>query len=105
MSVIERRREAATFIALGYREKWVRNLFLLESAIISIIASTLGTILSYIIVESIGQTGIDMMALGGNAVKGYNFSNYIYLYLPGKEYFTSVLFAVVYRCYCMLFPH
>lgn len=104
MSVIERRREAATLIALGYKEKWVRNLFLSESAMISLIASLLGCSISLIIINTLGQYGIDINAFGGSAVSGYNFSNYIYLDLPTFEYITSVIFAVFIAVIACYFP-
>lgn len=104
MSVIERRREAATFIALGYKEKWVRNLFLLESGIISFLASVFGCLVAYILIITIGQKGIDIMNLGGDAVKGYNFNTYIYLFLPKKEYISSVIFASIIAIVACYFP-
>jgi putative ABC transport system permease protein len=104
MSVLERRREAATMIAIGYSEKWVRNLFLLESAIISLSAALLGAILGAIILTAVGNTGINFGALGGDAVKGFGFNSYIYLSLPLTYYFTSVLYATVIAIVACIFP-
>lgn len=104
MSVIERRREAATLIAIGYRERWVRNLFLLESGIISCLSAILGAIIGAIIINSVGSTGIDFQALGGAAVKGYGFNNYLYLALPLSQYFSTVLYAIMISMIACIFP-
>jgi putative ABC transport system permease protein len=104
MSVIERRREAATLIAIGYSERWVRNLFLLESAIISVLSAMLGAILGAIIINSFGTTGIDFLALGGAAVSGYGFNSYLYLSLPLSQYISTVIYAVIIAIIACIFP-
>lgn len=104
MSVIERRREAATLMALGYKQRWVRNLFLLESAIISLIAALLGALIGAIIINTVGQSGINVSRLGGAAVKGYGFNNYLYLYLPISQYISTILYAVLIAIIACVFP-
>lgn len=104
MSVLERRREAATMIAIGYSEKWVRNLFLLESAIISFLAAALGAILGAIILTALGNQAIDFGALGGDAITGFGFNTYIYLLLPARHYFTSIIYATVIAIVACIFP-
>jgi putative ABC transport system permease protein len=104
MSVIERRKEAATMIAIGYSHRWVRNLFLLESAMISVLAAILGTIVGAIIINTAGKAGINMDALGGSAVEGYGFNTLLYLSLPLAQYFSTILYAVVIAIVACIFP-
>jgi putative ABC transport system permease protein len=104
MSVIERRREAATMIAIGYSERWVRNLFLLESGIISIFSALLGAILGAILINTVGTTGINFMALGGEAVSGYGFNTYLYLSLPTSQYISTIFYAAVIAIIACIFP-
>ena len=91
MSVLERKREMATLIALGYSKKWVRRLFLLESGIIAGVFSTLGTLLGVVLVRIFGVIGVDMNALGGGAISGMSLSQWIY---PSID-LTSCLLIIV----------
>lgn len=104
MSVIERRREAATLMALGYKQRWVRNLFLVESAIISLIAALLGALVGAILINTIGKTGINISQLGGAAVTGYGFNNYLYFSLPLYQYLSTILYAVLIAIVACIFP-
>jgi putative ABC transport system permease protein len=104
MSVIERRREAATLMALGYKQRWVRNLFLLESAIISLMAAVLGAIVGAIIINTIGKAGLNMANIGGSAVKGYGFNNYLYFSLPFSQYLSTILYAVLIAIIACIIP-
>ena len=104
MSVIERKKEAATLIAMGYTHRWVRNLFLLESAATSIIAAILGAIVGAILINTAGRIGIDMNSLGGSAVEGYGFNTRLYLSLPVSQYISTIMYAVVIAVIACLFP-
>ncbi len=104
MSVIERRREAATLMAIGYKHSWVRNLFLLESGIISFSAALLGAIVGAIIINTVGKTGINMAAIGGAAVKGYGFNNYLYFSLPLIQYITTIIYAIAIAIIACILP-
>ena len=104
MSVIERRREAATLMAIGYKHSWVRNLFLLESGIISFSAALLGTIVGAILINTFGQAGINTAAIGGAAVKGYGFNNYLYFSLPLIQYVTTIIYAIAIAIVACILP-
>ena len=95
MSIIERKREIATLVALGYDARWVRRLFLLETALLTLIASVLGAIVGAILISILSKTGLDMVAMGGGSVSGFGISSYIYPYLPFKEFLFLIIIAVM----------
>lgn len=95
MSIVERKREIATLVALGYDARWVRRLFLLETALLTFIASVLGAIVGAILISVLSKTGLDMVAMGGGSVSGFGISSYIYPYLPFKEFVYLIIIAVV----------
>jgi putative ABC transport system permease protein len=104
MSVIERKREAATLMALGFESSWVRNLFLLESTLISVVASLTGTLIGAILVNTLGRKGISLDVFGGDAISGYGLNTVLYFTLPIKDYMTTILYAVGIAMIACIFP-
>jgi len=78
MAVLERKKEIGALMALGMSAKHIKNLFLLESTLVAFIASLAGTIIGCILISILGITGINMAAMGGDAVSGMSLSNWIY---------------------------
>ena len=104
MSVLERKREMATLIALGYSKKWVRRLFLLESGIIAGFFSTVGTLLGVVLVKIFGVIGLDMNALGGSAVSGMSLSQWIYPSIDLTSCILVIVLGIVVSVATCLFP-
>lgn len=78
MAVLERKKEIGTLMSLGMDAKHIKNLFLLESTLLAFIASLVGTIFGFLLISIFEVTGINIAALGGNALSGVSLSNWIY---------------------------
>lgn len=86
MAVLERKKEIGTLMSLGMDAKHIKNLFLLESAILAFIASLSGILIGFICVHILGKIGIDMRLFGLNAITGFGISTWIYPNLPLHVY-------------------
>lgn len=104
MSIIERKREIATLIALGYDAHWVRRLFLFETALLTFIASVIGSIVGAISISILNKTGLDMIAMGGESVSGFAMSSYVYPYLPFENFIYLSLLAIIISTLTCFFP-
>jgi len=104
MSIIERKREIATLVALGYSPHWVRRLFLLETALLTLIASIVGSILGGIVISILNRTGLDMIAMGGESVSGFAMSNIVYPYLPIENFIILCVIAILISGLTCFFP-
>lgn len=104
MSIIERKREIATLVALGYDSHWIRRLFLFETALITFLASFLGSIVGAIIISILKRTGLDMLKLGGGSVSGFSMSSFVYPFLPFKNFVFIIILAVIISTLTCFFP-
>jgi len=104
MSIIERKREIATLVALGYSPHWVRRLFLFETALLTLLASILGSVVGGIFISILNKTGLDMIAMGGGSVSGYAMSSYIYPFLPFENYIYLIIIAITISTLTCYFP-
>ncbi|MCH3919765.1 MAG: ABC transporter permease [Sphaerochaeta sp.] len=78
MAVMERKREISTMIALGFSRSSIIRLFVTESAIVSFIAAVLATVGALLAIFAAGVHGIDLSAMGADAVQGWGFSQVLY---------------------------
>lgn len=104
MSVIERKHEIGTLISLGYGQRRVMHLFLLESAITSFFASALGTGIGAILVLLMHRNGFDLNALGGSSIGGMNFSSYVYPWLEMSKYLVIIAVGTCVAVLACLIP-
>ncbi len=104
MSIIERKREIATLVALGYDTHWIRKLFLFETALLTLIASIVGSIVGGILISILNKTGLDMIAMGGESVSGFAMNSYIYPYLPFENFIILICLAIIISTVTCFFP-
>ncbi len=104
MGVMERSGEVGTLIALGYTPWQVRNLFLLETTIISFLAATAGALLGAVGVVVLHHVGLDLNAMGGSSLSGMSFSAFIYPSLEFGSYVQVVLVGTIVSVLACLFP-
>jgi len=86
MSVLERKKEIGSLMALGMEKHAITRMILLETALTATISSIIGTILSSFIIRYWGTVGFDLNAMGGSAVSGMNMSAWIYPHLAFFRY-------------------
>ncbi len=104
MSVLERKKEIGTLLALGLEAKTVSYLFLLESALISAVSSLAGIIAGAAAIFIMHTYGIDLGALGGNSMSGMNFSSWIYPNLNFGRYVLVFCTGVFTACAACIIP-
>jgi len=95
MSVLERKREISTMIALGFSRTYIQALFVLEGAIISIFGGVFGAIISKILILIFGKYGIDLTPFGADAVEGWGFPKILYVSLANYRYLQTIAIEVL----------
>ena len=91
MSTLERKKELATMIAIGFSRKYIMVLLVAEGLVISLISATLSALISKVLIESFGVVGIDLTGFGIEAVEGWGFPNILYTRLAGWIYPVVIL--------------
>ena len=91
MSALERKKELATMIAIGFSRKYIMVLLVAEGLVISLISATLSALISKVIIDIFGVVGIDLTGFGIEAVEGWGFPNILYTRLAGWIYPVVIL--------------
>ena len=91
MSALERKKELATMIAIGFSRKYIMVLLVAEGLIISLISATLSALISKVLIDIFGVVGIDLTGFGIEAVEGWGFPNILYTRLAGWIYPVVIL--------------
>lgn len=94
MSVLERRKEIATLVALGFSRGAVILLFVLEGVIISSIGAALAAVLGKVTVTVFHYTGLDLTLFGADAVEGWSFPSILYPELSGEKYILVMIIEI-----------
>ncbi len=94
MSVLERRKEIATLVALGFSRGAVILLFVLEGVIISSIGAALAAVLGKVTVTVFHYTGLDLTLFGADAVEGWSFPSILYPELSGGKYILVMIIEI-----------
>lgn len=95
MSVLERKKEISTCVALGFSRNYVVLLFVLEGIIISTFGALLATIVGKILITIFAHVGIDLTLFGADAVDGWSFPNMLYPHLSGEKYLLVLIIEVL----------
>ena len=91
MSALERKKELATMIAIGFSRKYIMVLLVAEGLVISLISATLSALISKVMIDIFGVVGIDLTGFGIEAVEGWGFPNILYTRLAGWIYPVVIL--------------
>lgn len=91
MSALERKKELATMIAIGFSRKYIMALLVTEGLVISLISATLSALISKVLIDIFGVVGIDLTGFGIEAVEGWGFPNILYTRLAGWIYPVVIL--------------
>lgn len=86
MSVLERKREISTMVAIGFSRRFVVALFIVEGAIIGLFGGIIGLAVGKIVISIFGYYGLDLTMFGADAVEGWSFPNVLYMSLDGYRY-------------------
>lgn len=91
MSALERKKELATMIAIGFSRKYIMVLLVAEGLVISLISATLSALISKVMIDIFGVVGINLTGFGIEAVEGWGFPNILYTRLAGWIYPVVIL--------------
>lgn len=92
MAVIERIKELGMLMAIGMNKKRVFLMILLETTFLSLTGAVLGMIAGYFTTTLLAINGIDLSAVGGDALNEYGFDSVIYpVFDPAVFVFITVL--------------
>lgn len=103
MSVLERKREISTLIALGFERGAIRGQFIAEGIIISLIGALASVLFSLITILILEENGFDLSLFGADAEMGWGFSRIVYvsvdwnlmLLIPAASIATAALASVL----------
>lgn len=103
MVILERTRELGMLMAIGMTKKRVFIMILLETVLLALVGAVLGEIISILIINYYGSSGIDLssMAEGLEAV-GYN--PVTYPYLESYRYVQITILVIITGVLASLYP-
>ncbi len=91
MSVLERRKEIATLVALGFSRGSVMLLFVLEGVIISSFGAVAASLAGKAVITYFYHAGLDLTLFGADAVEGWSFPKRLYTTLSADKYFIVII--------------
>jgi ABC-type lipoprotein release transport system permease subunit len=104
MSVLERTREIGMLTALGMNRKKVFSLILSETILLTFVGVPIGILISWLITEHYGKSGIDISSFSGAAMSGFGFSSMIYPEFPFENIPDVMIIVIVTALVSALFP-
>jgi putative ABC transport system permease protein len=94
MSVFEKKREIGTMKALGFTDRQVSNLFLVEGVLIGLTGGLMGMVLGTLFNAPLAIYGIDMDAMFGNQDFGMPVMGVIRSAWLGQAYVNAMIFTL-----------
>jgi putative ABC transport system permease protein len=104
MSVLERTREIGMLAALGMNRPKVFRLILSETVLLTMVGVPLGFLGSWIAIERLSKTGIDISSFSGAAMSGFGYSSIIYPQFPTAQIFSVMVIVVSTALLASIFP-
>ncbi len=104
MAVIERIKELGMLMAIGMNKKRIFAMILLETTFLSLTGAILGMAVGYTTTSVLSRKGIDLSAVGGDALKDYGFDAVVYpVFEPGVFVIITVL-VILTALFTSIFP-
>lgn len=95
MAIFERMRELGMLMAVGMSKMRVFFMIMTESVILTFTGALLGITLAVLSVNWLGNTGIDMAAMGGESLSEFGYDTVVYPIITLSDFFSiSVLVAI-----------
>ena len=104
MSVLERSREIGMLLALGMNRLRIFSMILTETVFLTLSGAPLGILLTWLIVLFYGNYGLDIGAVGGEAMTAFGFSTIIYPAFPWEKMVAEMLIVISAAFISSLFP-
>lgn len=106
MAIFERMRELGMLMAVGMSKGRVFMMIMLESIMLTCTGAITGMLLAYLSIQWLGNTGIDMAALGGESLSEFGYDTVVYPVITSADFMSiailvvaTVLISAVYPSY------
>ncbi|MBL6448085.1 ABC transporter permease [Fulvivirga sp. 29W222] len=104
MAVLERSREIGMLLALGMNRLKVFFMILTETVLLTITGVPMGVLIAWFIVLIYHRHGLDISALGGQAMSEFGFSSMIYPAFPWEKILGEMLIVLIASMLSSLVP-
>lgn len=104
MAVFERTREMGVLAAMGMKGRQIMALFLLEGSFIGLFGAIIGGILGWLLVEAVGQVGIDMGYAQNMGDITALMGSRLYPYLPIGDVIGYGILVIIISALASLYP-
>lgn len=104
MAVLERTREIGMLVALGMNRLKLFILVLMETILLTLAGVPLGMLVSWLMINSLSKTGIDISSFAGEAMSSFGFGSIIYPEFPGEKIIGVMIIVITTAFVSSLFP-
>ncbi len=104
MSVFERIQELGVFMAIGMNKKMVFSMIMLETTFLSLLGALGGIVCGIATMLLLGQTGLDLSRVGGDALNEFGFPSLVHPTLEPSFFLMLVLLVFVTAILSAIFP-
>ncbi len=102
MSILERVRELGVLLAVGMKRRKVFSMIVAETTIIAIIGGIIGLLMSWGMIEILGNTGVPIP--GGEGLEDFGYASVLYPRIESSFYFEIALVLVIFAIIASLYP-
>lgn len=95
MAIFERMRELGMLMAVGMSKARVFLMIMFESIMLTCTGAIAGMLLAYITVRWLGETGIDMAAVGGESLSEFGYDTVIYPVITSSDFMSIAILVVI----------
>lgn len=106
MAIFERMRELGMLMAVGMSKRRVFLMIMFESIMLTCTGAIAGMLLAYLTIQWLGNSGIDMAALGGESLSEFGYDTVVYPVITSADFMSitilvvaTVLISAVYPSY------
>jgi putative ABC transport system permease protein len=103
MAVLERERELGMLMAIGMNRQRIFSMILMETIFLALVGGPTGSLLGYLVVSWLGNTGIDLSNWTAG-LQQYGFGTKFYPYLTMREYLLMMGSVVLTAILAALYP-
>jgi ABC-type lipoprotein release transport system permease subunit len=104
MAIFERMRELGMLLAIGMNKLRVFLMIMTESVILTLTGASAGLILAWFTLGYLGEKGIDMTAMGGDAMAEFGYDAVVYPIAYTNDYITTIILVVITAILAAVYP-
>ncbi|WP_340104478.1 ABC transporter permease [Rhodohalobacter sp. 8-1] len=95
MAIFERMRELGMLMAVGMSKGRIFLMIMFESIMLTCSGAIAGMLLAYLSIQWLGDTGIDMAALGGESLSEFGYDTVVYPVITSADFMAIAILVVV----------